>query len=263
MSDTIQCERCGATTPASRAKRFCSEACRSEAEKARAAKRRPPKLSRPRKPRPQLAVADRTCIDCGSTHGMDWWVGRHKRDDSGRAPTAAARCQTCYNAMIARRYQRRTGALPRKPTGTRNSSAIRAFHRQRDQANRMLLTAECIDCHSVFHPFAERRFTSERCCWCSDALNATARSESQARRLAVMRAGDDGITWRSVGERSDWTCHLCGESVEQVAGTAYVPRGATVDHLTPIALGGTHKWTNVALAHRRCNISRGAKPLAA
>ena len=84
-----------------------------------------------------------------------------------------------------------------------------------------------------------------------------------ARRQAAEQRGDKGITWQTVADRDGWDCHLCGESVKHAAGTAHEPEGATVDHLTPIALGGSHTWDNVALAHRRCNISRGAKELAA
>lgn len=80
-------------------------------------------------------------------------------------------------------------------------------------------------------------------------------------RLNALAIG--GITWRSVGKRDGWTCHLCGDPVIDSAGTAHNPEGATVDHLTPIALGGSHTWSNVALAHRSCNVLRGARPLAA
>ena len=38
--------------------------------------------------------------------------------------------------------------------------------------------------------------------------------------------------------------------------------GATVDHLVPLVQGGEHVWENVALAHRRCNLSRGDRGLA-
>lgn len=77
--------------------------------------------------------------------------------------------------------------------------------------------------------------------------------------MAAVAAGDKGIHWSKVGERDGWRCHICGRTVEQRAGGAKAPKGATVDHLIPIADGGTHTWENVALAHRRCNVSRGAK----
>lgn len=87
------------------------------------------------------------------------------------------------------------------------------------------------------------------------------RGKALRRRYLVEKAGDVGINWRALGRRNGWDCHLCGEPVLQKAGTAYEPFGATVDHLIPIVDGGTHTWDNVALAHRRCNIARGAKPL--
>lgn len=84
---------------------------------------------------------------------------------------------------------------------------------------------------------------------------------SRKRRYLAERAGDNGISWRSIGHRDGWICHLCGWIVQQNAGTAYEPFGATVDHVIPLAKGGAHTWDNVALAHRRCNTSRGAKDL--
>ena len=84
---------------------------------------------------------------------------------------------------------------------------------------------------------------------------------ARRRRYLAERVGDNGISWKSIGDRDGWICHLCGWLVRQNAGTAYVPDGATVDHVIPIARGGTHTWDNVALAHRSCNVSRGAKDL--
>lgn len=78
-----------------------------------------------------------------------------------------------------------------------------------------------------------------------------------ARRWAVEQAGED-INWRDLGERDGWCCHICSGRVLKRAGTAKQPKGATVDHLVPIADGGSHTWDNVALAHRDCNTSRGA-----
>lgn len=45
-------------------------------------------------------------------------------------------------------------------------------------------------------------------------------------------------------------CHLCGK-----------PGADTVDHLIPQALGGSHEADNLAPAHRRCNSSRGKRPI--
>jgi 5-methylcytosine-specific restriction endonuclease McrA len=46
-------------------------------------------------------------------------------------------------------------------------------------------------------------------------------------------------------------CHLCGEPF--VTGDR-----VTVDHITPIAVGGDHSLENLAAAHERCNKRKGA-----
>jgi 5-methylcytosine-specific restriction endonuclease McrA len=274
MGDDTQCARCGVSFAAKSSKRYCSEACRSKAEKARYQQRyrekyRIPKLAlyheRARASgRPERQRLNRTeCLTCGTDAGMDWWVGRHAPKASGASPNCAARCQRCYNAVCAERYHRRKGVEGRGSVGPRWQSAIRAWHRDRDKRNAILVGSECIECHSFYFPNAERRYNTARCEWCAEAHEGTYHSVAMRRRRAAERNGDKGITWRSVAERDGWGCHLCGGEVEQVGGTAKEPRGATVDHLTPIALGGPHTWDNVALAHRLCNVSRGAKELSA
>lgn len=106
------------------------------------------------------------------------------------------------------------------------------------------------------------RHWAKRCRICVDADETRSRKAKEGlRRRRLAESGHRDIHWRTVGERDNWICHLCHGFVDPVAGTAYEPWGATVDHLIPIARGGTHHWWNVALAHRRCNTSRGAKPL--
>jgi 5-methylcytosine-specific restriction endonuclease McrA len=58
-----------------------------------------------------------------------------------------------------------------------------------------------------------------------------------------------------IGARDNWRCHLCKKKV--------VRRQASVDHLIPFAMGGSDNETNLALAHKRCNFSRGAGRLPA
>ena len=72
--------------------------------------------------------------------------------------------------------------------------------------------------------------------------------------------------WRTVANREGYDCHLCGRPVDPgdyrrtrsgqfVAGPDY----PTVDHVRPQARGGTHHWTNLKLAHKRCNSRKHTK----
>jgi 5-methylcytosine-specific restriction endonuclease McrA len=72
---------------------------------------------------------------------------------------------------------------------------------------------------------------------------------------------------RMYGERDNWTCHLCGNEIEQF------PRDTdfsglcddlmlSIDHLTPKSEGGSDYPSNLRAAHQSCNKRRCAKPLA-
>jgi 5-methylcytosine-specific restriction endonuclease McrA len=58
--------------------------------------------------------------------------------------------------------------------------------------------------------------------------------------------------------RDEWTCHLCGEMVDET-----LPRlakmGASLDHVVPISKGGTDEPENLKLAHFICNVRKGNK----
>jgi 5-methylcytosine-specific restriction endonuclease McrA len=51
--------------------------------------------------------------------------------------------------------------------------------------------------------------------------------------------------------KQEWKCCWCG---------GFVPwRGATIEHIIPVSLGGTWALKNLAVSHRYCNSKRGAR----
>lgn len=57
-------------------------------------------------------------------------------------------------------------------------------------------------------------------------------------------------------ERDGWMCQLCGEPVDPAL--IFPDRlSATLDHIVPLSLGGTHDPSNVQLAHLGCNSAKG------
>jgi 5-methylcytosine-specific restriction endonuclease McrA len=78
----------------------------------------------------------------------------------------------------------------------------------------------------------------------------------------VARRGIQPGSYRrnEIGHRDGWRCHLCAGPIDpQLSGLAM--DGPQLDHLVPIARGGTDESGNVAIAHRRCNSARGARLL--
>jgi hypothetical protein len=57
-------------------------------------------------------------------------------------------------------------------------------------------------------------------------------------------------------KRDGWRCQLCDGKVDRRLKFPH-PRSPSIDHVIPIACGGTDEAANVQLAHFRCNVSKG------
>jgi len=86
--------------------------------------------------------------------------------------------------------------------------------------------------------------------FCSDRCNSAAHN---ATRKARIKTGDPSapyIARAEIIERDGHVCHICGGEVE--------PGDIHLDHVLPLALGGTHHPDNLRVAHSRCNLSKRA-----
>jgi 5-methylcytosine-specific restriction endonuclease McrA len=61
---------------------------------------------------------------------------------------------------------------------------------------------------------------------------------------------------QAVWNKCKGRCWLCGEQVGFYGGV--LPDAGTLDHVVPRARGGRSTLENLKLAHRKCNIARGA-----
>jgi 5-methylcytosine-specific restriction endonuclease McrA/DNA-binding CsgD family transcriptional regulator len=103
-----------------------------------------------------------------------------------------------------------------------------------------------------------------------EASRARENRKETKRRMNAESAGDfdKTITIEGLIIRDHNTCYLCGGECDSndfkrvngvfVAGFKY----PTIEHVIPLAKGGTHTWDNVKLAHWYCNTKKGAKLLA-
>lgn len=66
------------------------------------------------------------------------------------------------------------------------------------------------------------------------------------------------IVHLEVFEADDWICQLCFRPVNR---RLRQPNWwcATLDHIIPLSMGGTHTRDNVQLAHKRCNEAKGCQ----
>jgi len=60
-----------------------------------------------------------------------------------------------------------------------------------------------------------------------------------------------------IHERDRWRCHLCGKKVNREVVAPH-PKAPTIDHVIPLAKGGTHEPANCRTAHFLCNSTKGS-----
>jgi hypothetical protein len=83
------------------------------------------------------------------------------------------------------------------------------------------------------------------------------KNDRRIRKLKTRRRDID-ITLEKLFRRDRGVCYLCGggcdwtDMFEGNAGKNY----PSIDHVIPVAKGGTHTWDNIKLAHRKCNTAK-------
>lgn len=104
------------------------------------------------------------------------------------------------------------------------------------------------------------KFRSADCSQCGCALTravlveplcASCRGNRPGYNIKISRAARLAIY-----ERDGWTCQICTEAVDPAVDPNST-WGATLDHITPKARGGSDDPSNLRLAHRWCNSVRG------
>lgn len=99
---------------------------------------------------------------------------------------------------------------------------------------------------------------------CRDRANNSTK-DARRRKKITNAMVDKDITVMGLFKRDAGVCYLCGQkcNVEDyvirdgnfIAGDWY----PSIDHVVPLSKGGKHSWSNVKLAHRRCNSIKSDK----
>lgn len=79
------------------------------------------------------------------------------------------------------------------------------------------------------------------------------------RRKGVLK-DDVPYTLAEIAKRDEYRCALCGEDVDMTL-TGLDKWGPTIDHVLPLVVSKDDRRSNVQLAHRDCNLRKGAAVL--
>ncbi len=82
------------------------------------------------------------------------------------------------------------------------------------------------------------------------------RDERDRRRARKKAAYVAPVHRKDIYERDRWQCQICNEDVDREAEVPH-PWAAVIDHVIPLAKGGTHQPSNVQCAHYWCNSVKG------
>lgn len=183
----------------------------------------------------------RRCFDCKMVKALDEFT---QQPGSGGNKGRSYRCKPCAREA-SRRWRAEHPRAPKPPRGRAVSSNERGRIYGRTEKGRR---ARRINDEKT----RERRLAMARE-W--KRRNRALVLEYERRREVVKAARSvEEISALDVAERDRWICYLCDE----VVGEADV----ALDHIVPLVRGGEHSEDNVALAHRRCNLSKGERYLA-
>lgn len=161
----------------------------------------------------------------------------HPGDDGGT-------CHDCGGDLGVRRSVRCLGCARLRRRARTKEASHRHYVRNREQ---VLAGARAWERR---HPEATRAMRRR---WLRRNPDRVARSRHRRRMVArePYRVAD-------IYARDGWRCGICGEPVDP---RAPLNGGAdpTIDHIVPISRGGADAPSNVRLAHRLCNLRKGAR----
>jgi len=203
------------------------------------------------------------CRDCGRTFER---LAHVFRDVANGTWTCGNECPLCrQDRQDKRKQEQETEREERRIKAEHEAQEVAKRKAERlsrkigNETTKRLATHVCKNCGIEFCQmvtgYNSEVYCSERCQvrW----LNRT-RSEKRYKTL-MSRRHDNSISLERLFKRDSGVCYLCGKQCDWndgvtkegtfVAGNNY----PSIDHIVPVAKGGTHTWDNIKLAHRICN----------
>lgn len=234
--NSFACRTCGGSFSSQQSTAaYCSKACQSKGVSAKIA---------------QLwASKAPACIHCGAP------VLRKKRSGRQiaagyRQRTCSRRCRSIVNGLEAQ--ARRVSHQCAQENKRAADASVRAAARAQADATRSAVRACILSarvCRECGVSIATRGPQARYCTVCGPLVN---RRINHARRRVARKTGE-AVDPIKVFERDGWKCHLCLRMTLPGQRGSYHPRAPELDHIVPLAKGGSHTYANAACSCRKCN----------
>jgi len=214
------------------------------------------------------------CLTCGTETERSMISVRHRN-------VLCSVCKASESALMKEINEALDAEDARKKQDVKDAARIMRKYREREHENRQDYyervfippawlgeTYTCKCCSREYRPietgYNSKNYCSERC---QKRLYDRKQDVKRDHRKR-WRKHDKGITLDALYARDHGICYLCGGTCDYsdmsindgvfIAGNNY----PSIDHVQPLAKGGTHTWDNVKLAHRICNSIKSDREVA-
>ena len=185
--------------------------------------------------------------------------------DSGRLDGLQPRCRECQAQLTAawreanRELLRQKSTIYRAENPEKRKASVLAWdmaNRERNNARHRANYAADPEKHKAqdraYHKDHREQDTARMARWRA-ANPDRAREGIRRYRTLKLNAYVAPVDFEFIYQRDKGLCQICLKPVERTR--------ATLDHIIPLARGGTHEPNNVQIAHGSCNSSKGVRIL--
>lgn len=121
----------------------------------------------------------------------------------------------------------------------------------KEESDRVYRNVKCRECGKFF----TTHLTKSVYCGvrCANRCKNRRHGENRKELINLNGQADWSISIERLLKRDGANCHICGGKTDRSVGYNG-DKYPNIDHVKPLAKGGTHTWGNVKVAHRLCNI---------
>lgn len=172
-------------------------------------------------------------------------------------------CPGCNKKMAEEKEKKRKAEAEREAQMRARQKAEQLSRQANEELARRLAIHVCKNCGKEYciscTGYDSKTYCSKRC---QSRWHDRMKNDKRMDRLKSRRHDTD-ITLERLYSRDGGVCYICGKQCdwsdgETVNGTFIAGDNyPSIDHVKPVAKGGTHTWDNIKLACRHCNTLKG------
>lgn len=195
------------------------------------------------------------CNECGRTFERQYHIFRDVVNETFGARCC---CPHCFKEQHTKERDRKE-QQKREAQLREQQRADRRNRELSDELAKRLAIHVCKNCGEEFCQMVTGYNSSSYCSKKCQTRFYNRETNKRRRKKLTQIEHDNDITLEKLFKRDGGVCYLCGELCDWndkreedgqiLTGQSY----PSIDHVMPIAKGGTHTWNNIKLACRKCN----------